>query len=42
MGSREFVICGTLVHSTEEDPMAILKDKCLGVKDGKVSTEVRV
>ena len=31
------VFHGTLIHSTEDDPLQILKNKVLGVEDGKVS-----
>ena len=32
-----FVICGTFVHATEQEPMVILEDHCMGIIDGKVS-----
>ena len=31
-----FVLCGTFVHSTDEEPMVVLENHCLGVVDGKV------
>ena len=33
---RDIVFCGTLVHATDEDPMVLLENHCLGVVDGKV------
>jgi len=39
MASRAFVICGNLVHATDDDPMVVMQDKCLGVKDNKVNFE---
>ena len=32
----KFVLCGTFVHSTDDDPMVVLENQCLGVVDGKV------
>ena len=31
-----FVLCGTFVHSTDDDPMIVIENHCLGVVDGKV------
>lgn len=34
---KGFVLCGTFVHSTEDDPMVVLENHSLGVVGGKIA-----